>query len=78
MPIPGSQPSTLTTDSNRRNHTQTRRTITNAQEIKAKRDEDLLILPTDAAVFEDEGFRPFAEKYAADQDAFFAVRRASG
>jgi hypothetical protein len=25
--------------------------------VKAKRDADLLILPTDAAVFEDEGFR---------------------
>lgn len=41
-------------------------------EVKAKRDEELLILPTDAAIFEDEGFRPYAEKYAADQDAFFA------
>lgn len=41
------------------------------KEVKAKRDADLLVLPTDAAVFEDEGFRPFAEKYAEDQDAFF-------
>lgn len=40
-------------------------------EIKAKRDEELVVLPTDAAVFEDEGFRPYAEKYAANQDAFF-------
>ncbi|KIZ06814.1 hypothetical protein MNEG_1131 [Monoraphidium neglectum] len=40
-------------------------------EVKAKRDADLLILPTDAAVFEDEGFRQYAEKYAEDQDAFF-------
>jgi L-ascorbate peroxidase len=30
-----------------------------------------VVLPTDAAVFEDEGFRPYAEKYAADQAAFF-------
>lgn len=40
-------------------------------EVKAKRDEDLLVLPTDAALFEDEGFKPFAEKYAVDQQAFF-------
>ncbi|KAI8477043.1 MAG: ascorbate peroxidase [Monoraphidium minutum] len=42
------------------------------KEVKAKRDADLLVLPTDAAVFEDEGFRPYAEKYAEDQAAFFA------
>jgi len=41
-------------------------------EVKTKRDEDLLVLPTDAALFEDDDFRPYAEKYAADQDAFFA------
>lgn len=29
------------------------------------------MLPTDAAVFEDEKFAPFAEKYAADEKAFF-------
>jgi L-ascorbate peroxidase len=40
-------------------------------EIKEQRDEDLLVLPTDACLFEDEGFAPYAEKYAADQDAFF-------
>lgn len=28
-----------------------------SQECKAMRDEDLLVLPTDAALFEDEGFR---------------------
>lgn len=28
--------------------------------------------PTDACLFEDDGFRPFAEKYAVDQDAFFS------
>jgi hypothetical protein len=27
------------------------------QEVKAKRDAELLVLPTDAAIFEDEGFR---------------------
>lgn len=41
-------------------------------EIKAKRDDELVVLPTDAALFEDQGFRQFAEKYAKDQDAFFA------
>eukprot|EP00877_Chromochloris_zofingiensis_P002171 jgi/Chrzof1/11955/Cz06g15270.t1 len=40
-------------------------------ELKAKRDEELLVLPTDAAVFEDDGFRPYAEKYAEDEQAFF-------
>ena len=28
-------------------------------------------MPTDACLFEDEGFRPHAEKYAADKEAFF-------
>jgi len=41
-------------------------------EVKAKRDAELLVLPTDAAVFEDEGFRPYAELYASDEGAFFA------
>ncbi len=41
------------------------------REIKAKRDEDLLVLPTDAALFEDPGFKEFAEKYAEDEAAFF-------
>lgn len=40
-------------------------------EIKEKRDAELLVLPTDAALFEDEGFRQYAEKYAADEKAFF-------
>ncbi len=26
-------------------------------EVKAKRDKDLLVLPTDAVIFEDEGFK---------------------
>lgn len=39
--------------------------------IKEKTDKDLLVLPTDAALFEDEGFRPHAEKYAANEDVFF-------
>jgi len=40
-------------------------------EVKEKRDSELLVLETDAAIFEDDGFRPYAEKYAADQAAFF-------
>eukprot|EP00887_Chlorella_sp_A99_P005427 scaffold1.g5427.t1 len=42
------------------------------RDIKEQKDADLLVLPTDAALFEDVGFKPFAERYAADQDAFFA------
>uniref|UniRef100_A0A0C9RZ01 L-ascorbate peroxidase n=1 Tax=Wollemia nobilis TaxID=56998 RepID=A0A0C9RZ01_9CONI len=41
------------------------------KEIKEKRDQDLLVLPTDAVLFEDPGFKEYAEKYAVDQDAFF-------
>uniref|UniRef100_A0A0E0KQV2 L-ascorbate peroxidase n=1 Tax=Oryza punctata TaxID=4537 RepID=A0A0E0KQV2_ORYPU len=41
------------------------------KEIKEKRDQDLLVLPTDAALFEDPAFKVYAEKYAEDQEAFF-------
>ncbi|OWM90127.1 hypothetical protein CDL15_Pgr006448 [Punica granatum] len=41
------------------------------KDIKAKRDEDLLVLPTDAVLFEDPSFKVYAEKYAVDQEAFF-------
>ncbi|TVU14457.1 hypothetical protein EJB05_37927, partial [Eragrostis curvula] len=41
------------------------------KEIKEKRDQDLLVLPTDAALFVDPTFKDYAEKYAEDQDAFF-------
>lgn len=41
------------------------------KDIKEKRDEDLLVLPTDAALFEDPGFKVYAEKYAVDEEAFF-------
>jgi len=34
-------------------------------------DEELLKLSTDLSVFDDEKFRPFAEKFRDDQDAFF-------
>lgn len=41
------------------------------KDVKAKVDEDLLVLPTDAVLFEDPGFKVFALKYAEDQDTFF-------
>uniref|UniRef100_A0A1J3GX56 L-ascorbate peroxidase n=2 Tax=Noccaea caerulescens TaxID=107243 RepID=A0A1J3GX56_NOCCA len=41
------------------------------KDIKEKRDEDLLVLPTDAALFEDPSFKIYAEKYAEDPAAFF-------
>ncbi|XP_076914569.1 putative L-ascorbate peroxidase 6, chloroplastic/mitochondrial isoform X2 [Bidens hawaiensis] len=41
------------------------------KDIKEKRDEDLLVLPTDAALFEDPSFKVFAEKYAVDEKALF-------
>ncbi|KAK6939897.1 hem peroxidase [Dillenia turbinata] len=41
------------------------------KDIKEKRDADLLVLPTDAVLFEDPSFKVFAEKYAEDQEAFF-------
>ncbi|KAG9458881.1 hypothetical protein H6P81_003389 [Aristolochia fimbriata] len=41
------------------------------KDIKEKLDEDLLVLPTDAVLFEDPSFKVYAEKYAVDQEAFF-------
>ncbi|XP_052202134.1 probable L-ascorbate peroxidase 6, chloroplastic/mitochondrial isoform X2 [Diospyros lotus] len=41
------------------------------KDIKERKDEDLLVLPTDAVIFEDPSFKVYAEKYAEDQDAFF-------
>ncbi|WOL02347.1 ascorbate peroxidase [Canna indica] len=41
------------------------------KDIKERKDEDLLVLPTDAALFEDAHFKVYAEKYAEDQNAFF-------
>ncbi|CAL9198914.1 unnamed protein product [Musa hybrid cultivar] len=41
------------------------------RDIKQGKDEDLLILPTDAVLFEDSHFKVYAEKYAEDEDAFF-------
>ncbi|GBG79798.1 hypothetical protein CBR_g30060 [Chara braunii] len=41
------------------------------KEVRDKTDEHLLVLPTDAVLFQDEGFKVYAEKYAEDQDAFF-------
>ncbi|XP_058089910.1 probable L-ascorbate peroxidase 6, chloroplastic/mitochondrial isoform X2 [Magnolia sinica] len=42
------------------------------KDIKERRDEDLLVLPSDAVLFEDPSFKVYAEKYTEDQDAFFA------
>lgn len=33
---------------------------------------ELMMLPTDIALIQDPGFRPWVERYAADQDLFFA------
>ncbi|XP_068647807.1 probable L-ascorbate peroxidase 6, chloroplastic/mitochondrial isoform X2 [Aristolochia californica] len=41
------------------------------KDIKEKIDEDLLVLPTDAVLFEDPSFKVYAEKYAVDEEAFF-------
>ncbi|EYU22979.1 hypothetical protein ABFS82_03G097600 [Erythranthe guttata] len=41
------------------------------KDIKEKKDEDLLVLPTDAVLFDDPAFKEYAEKYAVDVDAFF-------
>ncbi|KAF0932192.1 hypothetical protein E2562_008718 [Oryza meyeriana var. granulata] len=41
------------------------------KDIKEQRDQDLLVLPTDAVLFEDPSFKVYAEKYAEDQEAFF-------
>ncbi|XP_024381690.1 probable L-ascorbate peroxidase 6, chloroplastic/mitochondrial [Physcomitrium patens] len=41
------------------------------REIKEKRDADLVVLPTDAVLFEDPEFKKYAEKYATDREAFF-------
>lgn len=41
------------------------------KDIKEKKDEDLLVLPTDAALFDDPSFKVYAEKYVEDQEAFF-------
>uniref|UniRef100_A0A453Q733 L-ascorbate peroxidase n=1 Tax=Aegilops tauschii subsp. strangulata TaxID=200361 RepID=A0A453Q733_AEGTS len=41
------------------------------KDIKEQRDQELLVLPTDAALFDDPSFKVYAEKYAEDQEAFF-------
>lgn len=41
------------------------------KEIKEQRDAELVVLPTDAVLFEDPAFKQYAEKYAADEKAFF-------
>ncbi|BDA49745.1 probable L-ascorbate peroxidase 7, chloroplastic [Coccomyxa sp. Obi] len=41
------------------------------KKVKAQDDPDLIVLETDDVLFKEPGFRPFAEKYEQDQDAFF-------
>ncbi|XLR69591.1 hypothetical protein S83_020263 [Arachis hypogaea] len=41
------------------------------KDIKEKKDEDLLVLPTYAVLFEDPSFKVYAAKYVEDQVAFF-------
>ncbi|DBB16818.1 hypothetical protein WJX82_007272 [Trebouxia sp. C0006] len=41
------------------------------KDVKKHDDPDLVVLATDECLFADEGFRPYAEKYAESQDAFF-------
>lgn len=41
------------------------------KDVKAKTDADLLVLPTDAVLFEDAAFKVYAEKYAEDEETFF-------
>ncbi|XP_020113607.1 L-ascorbate peroxidase 1, cytosolic-like [Ananas comosus] len=42
------------------------------KELLSGENKDLLQLPSDKALLADPVFRPFVEKYAADEDAFFA------
>ncbi|GKV30142.1 hypothetical protein SLEP1_g38998 [Rubroshorea leprosula] len=42
------------------------------RELLSGEKEGLIQLPTDKALLEDPVFRPLVEKYAADEDAFFA------
>ncbi|KAK4408545.1 L-ascorbate peroxidase 1, cytosolic [Sesamum angolense] len=42
------------------------------KELLSGEKEGLLQLPSDKALLSDPAFRPFVEKYAADEDAFFA------
>eukprot|EP00270_Netrium_digitus_P014214 TRINITY_DN47_c0_g1_i2.p1 TRINITY_DN47_c0_g1~~TRINITY_DN47_c0_g1_i2.p1 ORF type:complete len:446 (+),score=80.95 TRINITY_DN47_c0_g1_i2:77-1339(+) len=41
------------------------------KDLKQQTDEELLVLPTDAVLLEDPSFKEYAEKYAADEGAFF-------
>ncbi|XP_023550083.1 probable L-ascorbate peroxidase 6, chloroplastic/mitochondrial [Cucurbita pepo subsp. pepo] len=41
------------------------------KDIKERTDQELLVLPTDAVLFEDPSFKVYAEKYVEDQEAFF-------
>ncbi|CAL9205594.1 unnamed protein product [Musa hybrid cultivar] len=41
------------------------------KDIMERKDEELLVLPTDAVLLEDPSFKIYATKYTMDQDAFF-------
>ncbi|KAK9832548.1 hypothetical protein WJX81_008249 [Elliptochloris bilobata] len=41
------------------------------KDVKEQSDPELVVLETDNVLHKDDGFRPYAEKYAADQEAFF-------
>ncbi|KAK9809779.1 hypothetical protein WJX73_005741 [Symbiochloris irregularis] len=41
------------------------------KEVQSQDDPDLLVLETDHVLYKDQGFRPFAEKYAKDEKLFF-------
>lgn len=40
--------------------------------VKDPKDPELLVMPSDAAIFEDEAMRPYAQRYADDEAAFFS------
>lgn len=41
------------------------------KEVKDQHDPELVVLETDNVLFKDDGFRPYAMKYAEDQELFF-------
>lgn len=42
------------------------------QDITEQKDPELLVMETDDVLVKDDAFRPYVQKYAADQSAFFA------
>ena len=41
------------------------------QDITEQSDPELLVMETDDVLVKDDAFRPYVQKYAKDQDAFF-------